>query len=230
MRTSAVASGVLAALLLLLVAVQWSPLLSFDRSVAEALHRSALAHPGFTRLNRVLSDWAWDPWTMRALGAGAAVLLWWRRERRAALWVVGTLLFAVGLEQGLKALVGRDRPRWSDPVDSAQYAAFPSGHALTATVACGLLLWVLALHWRAGWRGWGTLAGVAVASVLGVGWTRVYLGVHWPSDVLEGWLLGWCCVVTAVLGYRRGAWRAGKKGEDDTADPGSSGSRMGEEE
>ncbi|MFE0702253.1 phosphatase PAP2 family protein [Streptomyces sp. NPDC058872] len=228
MRTSAVASGVLAALLLLLVAVQWSPLLSFDRSVAEALHRSALAHPGFTRVNRALSDGAWDPWTMRTLGAGAAVLLWWRRERRAALWVVGTLLFAVGLEQGLKALVGRDRPRWSDPVDSAQYAAFPSGHALTATVACGLLLWVLALHWRAGWRGWGTLAGAAVVSVLGVGWTRVYLGVHWPSDVLEGWLLGWCCVVAAVLGYRRGGRRSGKRGEDGADGPGSSGSRMGE--
>ncbi|WP_086827801.1 phosphatase PAP2 family protein [Streptomyces sp. NRRL B-24572] len=226
MRTSALLSGVLALILLLLVAVEWSPLLSFDRSVAEALHRNALAHPGFTHVNRVLTDWVWDPWTMRALAAATAVLLWWRRDRRAALWVAGTSLLAVGLQQALKDLVGRERPQWTDPVDSAHYAAFPSGHAMTATVTFGLLLWVLALHWREEWRGWGTLAGVAVVSVLGVGWTRVYLGVHWPSDVVEGWLLGWCCVTAAVFTYRWSERRGAPTG--DSGDEGSGGSRMGE--
>ncbi|MFF7440277.1 phosphatase PAP2 family protein [Streptomyces sp. NPDC008122] len=222
MRTSAVISGVLALILLLLVAVGWSPLLSFDRSVAEALHRSALAHPGFTHVNRVLTDWVWDPWTMRALAAVATVLLWWRKERRPALWVAGTSLLAAGLQQALKSLVDRDRPQWTDPIDSARYSAFPSGHAMTATVTCGLLLWVLALHWRDEWRGWGTVAGVAAVSVLGVGFTRVYLGVHWPSDVVEGWLLGWFCVAVAVLTYRWSERREAPGGE------GGRGSRMGE--
>ncbi|WP_411077648.1 phosphatase PAP2 family protein [Streptomyces sp. cmx-10-25] len=216
MRSSAVVSGVLSVLLLALVAAGWSPLLSFDRSVAEELHRGAVAHPGLTRVNRVLSDWVWDPLTMRALAAGTAVLLWWRRERRLALWLVGTSVLAVLLQQGLKALVGRERPQWPDPVDSAHYAAFPSGHAMTATVTCGLLLWVLALHWRDGWRGWGALAGAAVVSVLGVGCTRVHLGVHWPSDVVGGWLLGWFCVAVAILAYRgterRGARAGGGSG------------------
>ncbi|MFF5638344.1 phosphatase PAP2 family protein [Streptomyces sp. NPDC012825] len=220
MRSSAVVSGVLSVLLLALVAAGWSPLLSFDRSVAEELHRGAVAHPGLTRVNRVLSDWVWDPLTMRALAAGTAVLLWWRRERRLALWVVGTSVLAVLLQQGLKALVGRARPQWPDPVDSAHYAAFPSGHAMTATVTCGLLLWVLALHWRDGWRGWGALAGAAVVSVLGVGCTRVYLGVHWPSDVVGGWLLGWFCVAVAILAHRgterRGARAGGGDGSGGT--------------
>ncbi|WP_037968793.1 phosphatase PAP2 family protein [Streptomyces sp. SS] len=216
MRTSAVVSGVLAVLLLVLVAAGWSPLASFDRWVAEALHRSALAHPGFTRVNRVLSDWVWDPWTMRALAAATVVLLCTRRELRAALWVAGTSLLAVGLQQGLKALVGRDRPEWPDPVDSARYDAFPSGHAMTATVTCGLLLWVLALHWRAEWRGWAALACAAVVSVVGVGWTRVYLGVHWPSDVLGGWLLGWFCVALAILTYR---WSERRPARTATAAP-----------
>ncbi|MFD8973874.1 MULTISPECIES: phosphatase PAP2 family protein [Streptomyces] len=210
MRSSAVVSGVLFVLLLALVAAGWSPLLSFDRSVAEDLHRDAVARPGLTDLNRFLSDWVWDPWTMRALAAVAVLLLWWRRERALALWVAGTSFVAVGLQQGLKYLVGRDRPAWPDPVDSARFAAFPSGHAMTATVTCGLLLWVLALHWRAEWRGWSVLASVAVVSVLGVGWTRIYLGVHWTSDVLGGWLLGWCCVAVAVLTYRSAGRRMGE--------------------
>lgn len=222
MRISAAVSGALAVLLLVLVAVGWPPLLSLDRDIAEALHRSAVAEPGLTHLNRILSDWVWDPWTMRALAAVTVGWLWWRRERLLALWVAGTSLLTVGLQQGLKAAVGRERPSWPDPVDSANYSAFPSGHAMTATVTCGLLLWVLALHWYEGRRGWGTLTGAAVVSVVGVGWTRVYLGVHWPSDVVGGWLFGWTCVAVAILTYRAAERRRG-------AAPGANtGSRMGE--
>ncbi|MEU2655711.1 phosphatase PAP2 family protein [Streptomyces sp. NPDC007325] len=203
MRTSAVLSGGLALLLLVLVVAGWSPLLSFDQAVVEALHRSAVAHPGFTRVNRVLSDWVWDPLTLRALAFAVVLALFRYGHRRLALWVAGTVLVALGVQQALKALVGRDRPEWRDPVDSGSFAAFPSGHAMTAAVVCGLLLWVVALVGREPWRGWGTLAGLAVVSVLGVGFTRLYLGVHWPSDVLAGWLMGWCCVALAVISYRR---------------------------
>ncbi|MFI8824754.1 phosphatase PAP2 family protein [Streptomyces sp. NPDC053431] len=229
MRISAVVSGALTVLLLVLVVVGWTPLLSFDRDVTQALHRIAVAEPGFTRLNRILTDWVWDPLTMRALALATAVVLWWRRER-LALWVAGTTAVAWGLQQGLKAAVQRERPRWPDPVDSAPYAAFPSGHAMAASVTCGLLLWVLALHWRESWRGWGALTGAAVVSVLGVGWTRVYLGVHWPSDVFAGWLLGWCCVAVAILTYRRyGARGTPTDGARATPTDGpDTGGRMGE--
>ncbi|WP_327377768.1 phosphatase PAP2 family protein [Streptomyces sp. NBC_01216] len=217
MRFSAVLSGALALLLLALVAVGWSPLVSLDRSVGEALHRSAVVMPGFTHANRILTDWVWDPWTMRGLIAVAVVVLWWRGERRLALWPAVTTVFAAGLEQGLKAAVGRPRPNWPDPVDSAHYASFPSGHAMTATVCCGLLLWVLALHWRDAWRGWGAVAVTAVMSVLGVGWTRVYLGVHWPSDVVAGWLLGWTCVAVAILLHRRTTPEGARRRMGETA-------------
>uniref|UniRef100_UPI003EBFB927 phosphatase PAP2 family protein n=1 Tax=Streptomyces sp. bgisy126 TaxID=3413787 RepID=UPI003EBFB927 len=62
----------------------------------------------------------------------------------------------------------------------------------------------------------------AAVSVLGVGWTRTYLGVHWPSDVVGGWLLGWFCVSVAILAYRRSGRRgvrtvpgAGEGGDED---------------
>ncbi|MFD9032290.1 phosphatase PAP2 family protein [Streptomyces sp. NPDC059567] len=217
MRSSAVVSAALAVLLLVLVAVGWPPLLSLDRSVTDELHRSAVAEPGFTQLNRILSDWVWDPWTMRALIAVAVVVLWWRRERLLALWLTVTSLLAAAVQQGMKWAVDRARPGWPDPVDSAQYASFPSGHAMTATVSCGLLLWVLALHWKESWRGWSVIAVAALVSVLGVGWTRVYLGVHWPSDVVAGWSLGICLVIVSIITFRTYGQGAGRAGPSGTA-------------
>ncbi|WP_051773583.1 phosphatase PAP2 family protein [Streptomyces sp. NRRL S-237] len=192
--------ALLAAVLTVLVVVGWRPLLGYDERVARDLHAHAVTHPSVTRFMRVLSDWVWDPWTMRALAAVACVLLWWRGDRRRALLVALVTLAASVLQQGLKLLVGRDRPVWSDPVDSAQYAAYPSGHAMTATVVCGLLLWLLPRRPPGRAPGARVVVAwtVAVVSVLGVGFTRVYLGVHWPSDVLAGWLLGVALVALAT--------------------------------
>ncbi|MCX4849754.1 phosphatase PAP2 family protein [Streptomyces sp. NBC_00893] len=203
--------ALLALVVLVLVAVRWSPLMTLDRSVADALHHRAVTEPGLVHANRILTDWAWDPWTMRALIAVAVVALWWRGERPLAVWVAATSVLGTVVQQGLKSAVGRARPQWPDPVDSAHYAAFPSGHAMTATVSCGLLLWLLHRH-GAGARPWRSALVVACVSVVGVGVTRLYLGVHWLSDVLAGWLLGAALVGFAIAGFaryeRRGGLRA----------------------
>ncbi|TFE43430.1 phosphatase PAP2 family protein [Streptomyces sp. ICN441] len=201
-------TAVVAVLLLVTVSVGWAPLMSVDRSIATGLHESALADPGFTRANRVLSDWVWDPWTMRALVLCAVLVLLRRGESLLALWVAAASLLGSAVQQALKVLVGRQRPVWADPVDSAHYAAFPSGHAMTATVTCGLLLWLLT---RTG-AGPGlrrTAALLAVVSVLGVGFTRLYLGLHWFTDVLAGWLLGVWLVAAAAGSYERLALNRG---------------------
>ncbi|MGW3335529.1 phosphatase PAP2 family protein [Streptomyces rubiginosohelvolus] len=194
--------GAAALVLLVLVAVRWSPLMSLDRSVADALHRHAVGDPGLVHVNRVLTDWVWDPWTMRALIAVAVIALWWRGARRLALWTAATSLLATLLQQGLKAAVDRERPQWTDPVDSANFAAFPSGHAMTAVVTCGLLLWLLRLY-GAGPGLWGTALAVAVVSAIGVAATRVYLGVHWLTDVVGGVLLGVAVVALSAASYAR---------------------------
>ncbi|MFG2289371.1 phosphatase PAP2 family protein [Streptomyces sp. NPDC048595] len=187
--------------LLTLVALRWGPLMSLDAAVTGALHPIAVGSPDWTRLNRVLSDWVWDPWTMRAVLAVAVCLLVRRGARLLGAWVAVTALAGTALQQALKALVGRPRPVWPDPVDSAHYAAFPSGHALSALVTGVLLLWLLREYGvRPVWR-WAARTVVAV-SVLGVGVTRVYLGVHWPSDVLGGWLLGGALATAAAAAYR----------------------------
>ncbi|MFF5899653.1 phosphatase PAP2 family protein [Streptomyces argenteolus] len=216
-RTPFLALGLVCAalsvVLLVLVAVRWSPLMSLDGRLADALHRSAVTEPGLVHVNRVLTDWVWDPWTMRALTAVTVVVLWWRGARLLAGWVAATSLFATLLQQGLKAAVGRERPRWPDPVDSAHYAAFPSGHAMTAAVTCGLLMWLLRLHGAQAPVWWASLA-LAVVSVAGVSLTRLYLGVHWLTDVVGGVLLGGAVVALSVAGYTAYTARRAAGGAD----------------
>ncbi|MFI5689384.1 phosphatase PAP2 family protein [Streptomyces sp. NPDC051636] len=203
-RAAAVTASLLAlcsALLLALVATRWHPLITLDGDVSRATHRWAVGDRGATRVFRILTDWVWDPLTMRLLCAAAALWLVWRRAAWwTAVWLAVTCAVTTVVQQSLKAAVHRPRPVWPDPVDSAHYAAFPSGHAMTATVVCGLLLWLLH-HFGAGRALRRTALAVAVVSVVGVGLTRVWLGVHWPSDVVGGWLFGGLVVAVAVAAH-----------------------------
>ncbi|MFJ6086670.1 phosphatase PAP2 family protein [Streptomyces sp. NPDC092369] len=205
---SATALALCSALLLALVAVEWHPLTGLDDDIARATHGWAVDERGVTDAFRILTDWVWDPWTMRAVCAAVVVWLVWRRSAWwTALWLTATCALGTVLQQSLKAALDRPRPVWPDPVDSAHYAAYPSGHAMTAAVSCGLLLWLLHRHapGRALWR---TALVTAIVSVLGVGLTRIWLGVHWPSDVLGGWLLGATVVAVAVGVHER--WGPGR--------------------
>lgn len=210
-----------------LTILEWRPLKALDRSVATSLHSSALAHPAWTRTNRILTDWVWDPWTFRLLLAVAVVGLVWRGERRLALWVAGTALVGTGAQQALKALVGRERPQWKQPVDSAEFAAMPSGHAMTAALGCVLLLWVL--RGRGGAAGavlWRYGVGLACVSLVGVAFTRVWLGVHWLTDTVVGVLLGAALGLAGYAAARTFPRRGGREpGPVPQQDPVSEGPR-----
>ncbi|MFF0744735.1 phosphatase PAP2 family protein [Streptomyces sp. NPDC004111] len=194
------------AVLLVLVAARWGPLIGLDGDVANGLHRLAVDDPATTRANRILSDWIWDPWTFRLVMALVFGWLLLRGERLLAVWIAVATVASALVQQFFKWAVGRERPQWPDPVDSAHYAAFPSGHAMTAAVSFGLLLWLLRLH-GAGRAARTALLVVGAVSVLGVGLTRLYLGVHWFTDVLGGWLLGAALVLlsAALYAYRTAA-------------------------
>jgi undecaprenyl-diphosphatase len=210
---TAEALAVASVLLLVLVAGSWHPLMTWDGDITRTMHRWAVGHRGTTHTFRILTDWVWDPVTMRILCAAAVLWLLWRHAAWwLALWVAATCALGALAQQSLKAAVGRARPVWPDPVDSAHNAAFPSGHTMTATVVCGLLLWLLR-RYGAGRLLWRTALAVALVSVAGVGLTRVWLGVHWPSDIVGGWLFGALLVTLAVASYER--WR----GPEESAAP-----------
>ncbi|MET8826925.1 phosphatase PAP2 family protein [Streptomyces sp. NPDC004610] len=189
--------------LLILVAASWGPLITVDREIAVTTHRWAVTEDGLTHTFRILTDWVWDPLTMRILCGAVIIWLVWRRAAWfTAGWLLVTVAISTLIQQGLKAAVGRERPVWPDPVDSAHYAAFPSGHAMTLTVVCGLLVWLLH-HYGASRTVLRWATAVAAVSIVGVGLTRVWLGVHWFSDVVGGWLLGAMVIAAAVAVHER---------------------------
>ncbi|ALO08246.1 phosphatase PAP2 family protein [Streptomyces goshikiensis] len=212
-----------AALTIALVVAGVQPVLRMDRAVAAHLHTVALEHPGFTHAGRIVTDWVVDPWTMRLLLAVAVVWLWHRRQRLIAVWAACTCAAEWALRGVLRWTIGRERPQWERPVDSAEFAAMPSGHAMTAAATCVLLLWLAR---------WAALpaallhigVAAAVLTVAAACLTRVFLGVHWLTDTLAGSLLGTGLAMASVAAWytahpSRNASSAGV-GAESTTRPG----------
>ena len=138
---------------------------------------------------------------------GLVLVLAWLRHRREALFAALAVGGSALLNIGTKALFARDRPALWESIAPEHTFSFPSGHAMgTATLA-----WVLVLlGWRTRWR-WPVLAA-AVAGMVLVGASRVYLGVHYPSDILAGWAAAsiWTAACFLLLyGLHRHPWRGG---------------------
>jgi len=110
-----------------------------------------------------------------------------RRAGVVAQWAAAMVIPSTA-RWAISTLVARERPTRTGRLADAHGYAFPSGHAMASAIAAGLLTWLAAsrLERPAGRRVAGLLA---LAWAGAVGWSRVYLGVHWPSDVLGGWSL-----------------------------------------
>lgn len=185
--------------LLGMVQARWGSLLHLDLVVDQHLHATALHHAAWTGSMRTVSS-VLAPTVLR-LALGVLVLwLWWRGARIAALWAAACGLVQGVLEIAVKTAVARPRPALPQPVSTATGWAFPSGHAMTAAAIIPLFVVVAWPHLRLRTTRLLT-AGVAGGFVLLVSWTRIGLGVHWPSDVVAGWLLAGftLCAVTAAF-------------------------------
>lgn len=116
------------------------------------------------------------------------------RQRHMALFVFASVVSGMALAAVLKNLFERERPALVPPVVDAHdlyiaTSSFPSGHAMMSAVVyltLGALLARLAHDLRLKIY----VLGVALTVVLMVGLSRIYLGVHWPSDVAAGWAVG----------------------------------------
>ncbi len=124
-----------------------------------------------------------------------------RRRRWAPLaFLAIAQLGSIILYNAVKALVARPRPMIGEVVASATGYAFPSAHATQAAAVWGALA-VLAMTTLPDRRARRAVAAAAAALVLLIGVSRLYLGVHWATDVVGGWALGavWLAGLVAVV-------------------------------
>jgi undecaprenyl-diphosphatase len=143
--------------------------------------------------------------TIMTLAALAYLLM--AGKRGAALLVVGAVVGGMLLSTALKFGFERPRPDLVPHATRVYTASFPSGHAMLSAVTY-LTLGALLTRVQKRRRVRAFIMGLAVVITLLVGASRVYLGVHWPSDVLAGWSVGaaWAslCWFVALQLQRRG--------------------------
>lgn len=187
--------------LALLVREKVDGVLSLDIAAIVAATDVTRANPG---LYTALVWWqeALQPRWVYIVGTGVCGWLWWRHGLKGrAIWGFVTMMVAWNLALDLKYVVQRARPVVRDAVSSAPGYSFPSGHvansAAAATVVT-LLIWPV-LESRA-----AKVAAVVMAAVIVVltALDRVYLGVHFPSDVIGGVLVGAGLALASFAGYR----------------------------
>jgi undecaprenyl-diphosphatase len=140
-----------------------------------------------------------------------AVLLVWRGRRADSVLVIVSTTGAMLLGVLLKEVIERPRPVVTDYVVLVNSWSYPSGHSLNSMAVLGLLT-ALAVRAVPGWWWRVTLVVIAAVLVGTVGFSRVYLGVHWPSDVLGGWLIGLCWVSGSLTVDRLVRGNSGRSG------------------
>ena len=191
----------------------------FDQWLADAIHRHS------TDIGNLMAGFAsglGDPRLMLALFAIGATLLWFRRNLVLfAAWIVA---FAGGtlLEAALRIIFRRDRPLWVESFATGNGFSFPSGHVMGALIAWGMLACVLLVTYPR--RRWSDgVIGIGLVTLVGaIGFSRIYLGVHYLSDVIAGLAAGTLWLATCVTAVevaqgeqdrRAGQRRGGSRGD-----------------
>jgi len=175
----------------------WDWLHRVDYSMLNGAHDIATKHPMWVWFWNVVSI-ALGPVPLRLLGAVAAVAALVRHHVRAALVLLACAQLSGLVTAAAKGLANRPRP--STMLVPASGTSFPSGHALEATAALlALLSYLLPMMSRRMRR--VAIAVTALCLVL-VGAARVALNVHYLSDVLAGWSLGYLYFLLCILIFR----------------------------
>lgn len=178
---------------------------SIDREVANQLHENAAANPG----TRTFFEHAKELAGMEAMIGVVLIvfglLAYYGRYWLALAWGIAVEGAAIGNDKVLKHLFQRERPPFGKPKGPTDWS-FPSGHSLRGFVMYGFLAYLI-VHFLP--RRWARMIGVAamVCVVAAIGFSRIYLGKHYLSDVVggfvfgAGWLAAWIALIE-LMGWR----------------------------
>ncbi len=156
-----------------------------DLAVANGLH--AAATPGATAFFTLVSLLGFQVLWVVAVIVGLYFL--WKHERLRLLVWIAALAGGEALDFLLKSWFARPRPTFADPLAVALYYSFPSGHAMLSLVTYGLLAYFLFHGLHHAYLRVPITVGLILLVAL-IGFSRIYLGVHYVSDVLAGFVVG----------------------------------------
>ncbi|MBD1913658.1 MULTISPECIES: phosphatase PAP2 family protein [unclassified Leptolyngbya] len=168
---------------------------SWDVPILLAIH--ARANPQLDAVVTILTRFGVF-WGVFPAAIIISIFLLLRRRLHRLTYFLITLLGATVLNRVAKAMLHRVRPQlWTSPAPELDYG-FPSGHAMASMT---LVVALIVLTWGSYWCWVVALAGGAF--VLMIGWTRLYLGVHYPSDILAGWAasIAWAIGVKMLIRF-----------------------------
>jgi len=159
--------------------------------------------------------WLGTNWTLGPLVIGASLYLWRRHNQtRTAVHLVTVLVGSSALNFTLKFFFDRPRPDLWPLRGQFAYASYPSGHAIASVAVLFTIAWLVHR-----WRGAHWPYYIATM-ILGVSlYSRLYLGVHWPTDVVAGYLMGTIWLAGTMLAFtdRRGV--PAESGSGEAGDP-----------
>ncbi|MBD2314492.1 phosphatase PAP2 family protein [Desertifilum sp. FACHB-1129] len=129
-------------------------------------------------------------------------ILLWRNHRSQATILAIAGVGAVGLNYWLKILFARDRPALWDRVIDVRFYSFPSGHAMISFAIYGAIAYLAITHYPR-WR-WLIITFTSLL-ILAIGFSRLYFGVHWPTDIVAGYTAGLIWLIACI--FSREVWR-----------------------
>ena len=173
------------------------PLTRFDVTVLETLHRHAT--PAGTALFIAISRLG-SPLTMTIIALGGVLLLARRRDGIVLSGWVAAFAGALVLDNWLKLVIRRPRPTYAAALIHDATWSFPSGHAMGALVGYGMLAYVLVLFAKGDYRTRIAIVATAALTIIAIGVSRLYLGVHYFSDVMGGYAAGMLWLSACISG------------------------------
>jgi membrane-associated phospholipid phosphatase len=192
-RATAAGLSVVAGLLFAVLAIWVAQRGSAVPAVDERIHSWAISHrgPGSAAAARAIR-WGGVTWivlpALIVIGAATARARGdLGRRIRSGLLLCLVASAGVYVEIQINQAIARIRPPRVDWAGAAAGSSFPSGHTTAATLFAISCAWAVAARVPRGWPRRAVWAGAAAYAAT-VGWSRVWLGVHWPTDVLGGWL------------------------------------------
>ena len=175
------------------------PLVRFDRSAADTLHTYASGASDLTNSLHIVGILG----SLEALALVsllvAVVLLVQRCWSSLAAWLVA-VLGGEALNLLLKDLFARPRPHFERPLLVETSYSFPSGQAMESLVVYGMLAYFAVLTFSGRGKRAGSVGGAAVLVIL-IGFSRVYLGAHYVSDVIGGFVAGGAWLSAVITGW-----------------------------